>query len=74
MANENRHGSPRGIAGRFTTGDVALKTDSELQRCWWQVQDSNLRRRKPTDLQSIPGVCGRFPLTGLRAGSEPGLA
>ena len=22
----------------------------------WQVQDSNLRRRKPTDLQSVPGV------------------
>lgn len=29
---------------------------------WWQVQDSNLRRRKPTDLQSAPiGRSGNLP-------------
>ena len=35
--------------------------------------DSNHCRRKPTDLQSIPRVCGRFQLTGVRAGEELGL-
>ena len=39
----------------------------------WQVQDSNLRRRKPTDLQSIPAVCDVCQLTGVEAGSELGL-
>jgi hypothetical protein len=30
----------------------------------WQVKDSNLRRRKPTDLQSAPiGRSGNRPLT-----------
>jgi hypothetical protein len=30
---------------------------------WWQVQDSNLGRRKPTDLQSAPiGRSGNLPL------------
>jgi hypothetical protein len=28
----------------------------------WQVQDSNLRRHKPTDLQSVPiGRSGNLP-------------
>ena len=31
----------------------APKTALDLGRCAWQVQDSNLRRRKPTDLQSV---------------------
>src|SRR5579859_5780370 len=29
---------------------------------WWAVEDSNLRRRKPTDLQSVPfGHFGNCP-------------
>ena len=40
-------------------GLVGLDTIVEL---WWQVQDSNLRRRKPTDLQSAPiGRSGNLP-------------
>ena len=52
--------------------DVADDVE-DLPRCWWQVQDSNLCRRKPTDLQSKPSICGRFQLTGVGAGRELGL-
>ena len=38
------------------------------------MQDSNLRRRKPTDLQFIPDICAEFPLTGVAAGRGLGLA
>ena len=38
---------------------------------WWAEQDSNLRRRKPTDLQSVPVVhLGICPLAGAE-GVEP---
>ena len=34
----------------------------EFALVWWQVKDSNLRRRKPTDLQSAPiGRSGNLP-------------
>jgi hypothetical protein len=37
-----------------------LYTSTELQ---WQIQDSNLGRRKPTDLQSAPiGRSGNLPV------------
>ena len=38
---------------------------------WWAVKDSNLRRRLPTDLQSVPfGHLGNRPFTPSPAGDR----
>jgi hypothetical protein len=50
---------------------AGLDTMSKLQ---WQVAGFELRRRKPTDLQSIPDVCRTFSLNTVRAGRGLGLA
>jgi hypothetical protein len=42
--------------GRETAGKQPIAGLGLAHGC--QVTVSNLRRRKPTDLQSIPGVCG----------------
>lgn len=58
-------------ADAFDSAAEALRTVTALKpvavarnsvRSGWQVQDSNLRRRKPTDLQSAPiGRSGNLP-------------
>ena len=53
---------------RTTTGLKPVTIGHTWRLTWVQVQDSNLGRRKPTDLQSISGVCGQFQLTGVGAG------
>jgi hypothetical protein len=47
-----------------TTPSGAEPTNAEVRALfvWWQVQDSNLRRHTPTDLQSAPiGRSGNLP-------------
>ncbi len=60
-----------GSAARQVRGEVR----GRLTELWWQVQDSNLGRHTPTDLQSAPiGVCGFKPrwLFEKTAGHQPG--
>lgn len=41
-------------------------------RLWWREQDLNLRRHKPTDLQSVPfGRSGISPYRSKKRGEKP---
>ena len=49
-----------------------LPTFPQVGAPLWQVKDSNLRRHKPTDLQSVPiGRSGNLPSLLTPAGTGP---
>ena len=56
-----RSGRPHPVRVTRTRHELRLASEAR-PGVWWQVKDSNLRRHKPTDLQSAPiGRSGNLP-------------
>lgn len=52
-------------------GDWGLITLLSCTKAWWQVQDSNLCRLSPTDLQSLPLAARATCLGAPEPGTTP---